>query len=223
MEQRVARRHRLATLDDRLAARHLQTLLETGTIGGLPDGSLLDKFTSDRGDVARLAFAALVERHGSMVWRVCRGVLRDDHDAEDAFQNTFLVLARRAGSLWRQESVGPWLHGVAFRVAQHARSALLRRRRREYVYSRRALPVSTADSTPDIDESGPSVFEEIGRLPSHYRGVVVLCYLEGKSHEQARSSSTVQLEPSRAGCSARGDAFPSGSSDGECRRTLRFS
>ena len=113
------------------------------------------------------------------------GVLDDEHDAEDAFQNAFLVLARRAGSLWRQDSVGPWLHGVAFRVAQHSRSAVLRRRRREQAHAPESLAIAQPDQNPGHHEIGPAVNEEIGRLPAHYRGAVVLCYLEGKSHEQA--------------------------------------
>ena len=82
-----------------------------------------------RGEAAELAFAVLVERHGPMVLRVCRGVLGDSHDAEDAFQATFLVLVQRARGLWVRDSLGPWLHQVAYRTATLCRTAAARRRR----------------------------------------------------------------------------------------------
>ena len=81
---------------------------------------LLARFAAGHEDGAELAFEALVERHGPMVFRVCRGVLRDEHAAEDAFQATFLVLARKARSLWVKDSLASWLHGVAHRVAARA-------------------------------------------------------------------------------------------------------
>src|SRR5689334_4932354 len=111
--------------------RHLETLCSLGTIGGLTDGQLLERFTTRSDDVAELAFAALVERHGPMVLRVCRSVLRDSHDVEDAFQGTFLILVSRAGSLWVRDTLGPWLHQVALRVASCSRSSTFRRRRHE--------------------------------------------------------------------------------------------
>ena len=82
------------------ALRHVHTLFNVGTVGGLTDGQLLEWYTTRGGEATELAFAALVERHGPMVLRVCRAVLRDEHAAQDAFQATFLVLVRRAGSLW---------------------------------------------------------------------------------------------------------------------------
>ena len=115
----------------------VRTLLDSGTTGGLTDGELLGRFAGrpdrDRhGDeAAGPAFAALVERHGPMVLRVCRSILRDEHDAQDAFQATFLVLVRRAAAVRRQESVASWLHGVALRVSAQARADLARRRRHE--------------------------------------------------------------------------------------------
>jgi len=93
-----------------MSLQHLSTLFRVGAIGGLTDAQLLERFTSQRGETAELAFRILVERHGPMVLRVCRTVLRDAHDAHDAFQATFLVLLRRAGSLWVRDSLGPWLH-----------------------------------------------------------------------------------------------------------------
>src|SRR5262245_54612396 len=94
--------------------RQFRTLFNLGTVGELADGQLLERFATERGEAAELAFAALVERHGPMVLRVCRGVLGDTNDAQDAFQATFLVLVKRARRLWVRESLGPWLHQVAY-------------------------------------------------------------------------------------------------------------
>ena len=100
-----------------MALRHVHTLFNIGTMGGLTDGQLLERFTSSSDEPAELAFAALVERHGPMVLRVCQTVLRDRHDADDAWQATFLIMVRSAASIRKQNSVVSWLHGVAFRVA----------------------------------------------------------------------------------------------------------
>ncbi|MHC5540164.1 RNA polymerase sigma factor, partial [Singulisphaera rosea] len=109
----------------------LRTLLGLGSVAGLTDGQLLDRFLNRRGEVSELAFTALVERHGPMVLRVCRQVLIEPHDVEDAFQATFLVLVKKAKSIRRSESAGSWLHGVALRVASRARASAIRRRRHE--------------------------------------------------------------------------------------------
>src|SRR5437867_8465141 len=95
---------------------------------GMTDGELLESFIARKDEAA---FEALVRRHGPMVLGVCRRVLHDHHDAEDAFQAAFLVLARKAGSLRKQESLGSWLYGVAYRLAARARLAAVRRQRRE--------------------------------------------------------------------------------------------
>jgi Sigma-70 region 2 len=102
-----------------------------GTAAGLSDGQLLERFLQGQDESAEAAFAALVDRHGAMVLRICRQVLGNEHDAQDASQATFLVLARRAGSIGRRESVASWLHGVALRVAARARLAASRREARE--------------------------------------------------------------------------------------------
>ena len=107
--------------------KQIETLFHTGTSGGLTDGQLLERFLERRDEVAEAAFAALVDRHGAMVLRVCRQILAREEDAEDAAQATFLVLARRAASISRRESLGCWLHGVALRVAAKARTAAARR------------------------------------------------------------------------------------------------
>jgi RNA polymerase sigma factor (sigma-70 family) len=151
-------------------------------IGGLTDAQLLERFTSQRDETAELAFRVLVERHGPMVLRVCRSVLRDTHDAHDAFQATFLVLLRRAGSLWVRDSLGPWLHQVAYRTASCARSAAARRTRHE---SRVAEMTARPPHREDHEELGAVIHEELGHLPERYREAVVLCLLEGQSPEHA--------------------------------------
>ena len=105
----------------------IKTLFDGGATSTLSDGNLLERFLNDRGSVGEAAFAAIVERHGPMVQRVCHGVLRESHDADDAFQATFLILARKAGSIRRQGSVASWLFGVARRVALRAKTARSRR------------------------------------------------------------------------------------------------
>ena len=163
-------------------SRHVRMLFNVGTVGGLTDGQLLERFTERGGETAELAFAALVDRHGPMVLRVCRSVLRDPHEAEDAFQATFLVLMRRSGSLWVRDSLGPWLHQVAYRVASCAHSAAIRRRRHE---RRAAELVGPRLREEDRDDLGDVLHDEVNRLPWGCRVAVVLCYFEGLSPEQA--------------------------------------
>jgi polysaccharide biosynthesis/export protein len=167
--------------------RDIQTLFDTGTASGLSDRQLLERFAS-RGDAsAEAAFEVLVLRHGPMVLRVCRNVLGNSTDAQDAFQATFLVLVRRYGSIRRLDSVGDWLYGVACRVAARARVEASRRRAAE---QRAALRVVEAVDPPDASESDPAEFgpviqEEVRRLPEKYRAVIVLCYWQGLTQEQA--------------------------------------
>src|SRR5262249_10851326 len=123
-----------------------------------------------------------VERHGPMVLRVCRGVLADAHDTQDAFQATFVVLVRRARALWVHDSLGPWLHQVAYRTALCARRATARRRRHER--SAAALTAERRDE-PRRGEVESALHEEIERLPEAFRAPVVLCDLGGRTHEQA--------------------------------------
>ncbi len=185
---------------DRAVRRSLRTLFNLGTIGELTDGQLLERFATEPGEPAELAFAALVERHGPMVMRVCRGVLADPNDAQDAFQATFLVLVRRARGLWVRDSIGPWLHQVACRTAACARVAAARRRRHE----RHAAELAAATIRPQADvELERLLHEEIDRLPERYRSPVVLCDIEGRTHEQAArhlgwSVGTVKSRLSRA-------------------------
>jgi RNA polymerase sigma-70 factor (ECF subfamily) len=162
--------------------RRVRGLMHGGAAAGLTDEQLLEQFVAGDKESAESAFAALVERHGGMVLRVCRGVVADEQDAQDAFQATFLILARKAGSLWVHGTVGPWLYGVARRTAVAARSAKARRQRHERRAAEMAPRVSTGR---DWDDLGAVLHEEVGRLPGRYRTPVVLCYLEGLTHEQA--------------------------------------
>ena len=161
--------------------RQLRTLFNVGTIRELTDGQLLERFATERSEAAELAFAVLVERHGPMVLRVCRSVLAEPHDALDAFQATFLVLVKKARSLWVQDSLGPWLHQAAYRTALRARSAATRRRRHE----RHAAALRAQAHAGGDDERARALHEEIERLPEYYRVPIVICELEGRSHEQA--------------------------------------
>jgi DNA-directed RNA polymerase specialized sigma24 family protein len=108
----------------------LGTLFEGGTASGLSDGHLLERYLSRPDGAGEAAFAAIVKRHGPMVHRVCRGVLGEWHDADDAYQATFLILARKANSIRAGGSVGSWLYGVARRVAVRARDERNRRTQR---------------------------------------------------------------------------------------------
>src|ERR1700678_3406750 len=107
--------------------KEVQTLFSVGTVAALSDNYLLDSFLSGCKDAAEVAFEALVGRHGPMVLRVCRDELRDVHAAEDAFQATFLILARRAGSIRKRGSVASWLFGVAHRVSKRSKVERARR------------------------------------------------------------------------------------------------
>ncbi len=111
--------------------KQVQRLFNLGTVGSLSDAQLLDWFVSERDEAREAAFEELMIRHGPMVFRVCRSVLQDTHDAEDAFQAAFLVLAHRARSIRRRGSVASWLFGVAHRVASRARRRAARRRARD--------------------------------------------------------------------------------------------
>jgi RNA polymerase sigma factor (sigma-70 family) len=162
--------------------QQIRTLFRDGISGTLTDGQLLEKFASRHGEAAEGAFAALVERHGPMVLRVCRAVVRDPHEADDAFQATFVVLVEKAGSLRVRDSLGPWLHGVACRIASNARAAAARRHRHERIAAETARTEVPGDRDPG--ELGPVLHEEIRRLPGRLGAPIVLCYLEGLTHEQ---------------------------------------
>jgi RNA polymerase sigma factor (sigma-70 family) len=149
-------------------------------LAGQPDADLVRRFAAAAG-AAEAAFAALLRRHGPAVWRVCRAYLREPADAEDAFQATFLVLATRAGSLALRGPLGPWLAGVARRVALRARAAAARRRRHE-CRAARAEAVTDAPAEPD---TAAAVLDAVARLPGRLRAPVLLCDLEGLTYQEA--------------------------------------
>src|SRR5215469_4609921 len=127
------------------AVGDLQILFEAGPLGGLSDGQLLERFVERREDAV---FEAIIRRHGPMVWGVCRRILRDHHDAEDAFQATLLILARKAASVAPSEKLGPWLYGVAYRTATKASAARGKRREREIQVPHMPEPESLRGGNP---------------------------------------------------------------------------
>src|SRR5215469_7474147 len=147
----------------------------------LGDAQLLVRYTR-QGDEA--AFAALVRRHGPLVWGAVTRVLGRGPDAEDAFQATFLVLVRKAGALRGPDALGPWLYGVAARVALKARAAAARRQGREQALSGEPAAAEQPGGAVWRDLR-PVLDEELNRLPAKYRAAVVLCYLEGLTDEEA--------------------------------------
>jgi polysaccharide biosynthesis/export protein len=180
----------------------VQTLFSVGTMTALSDDYLLYSFLGRHEDAAEVAFEALVRRHGPMVLRVCRDELSDVHAAEDALQATFLILARRAGSIRKRGSVASWLFGVARRVSKRAK---VERARRE-AYERRSAVMDARLGSESDQNQIDLVLEiqaEVDKLPEKYRSPIVLCYLEGLTHEEAASQlrlpvGTVKVRLSRA-------------------------
>jgi RNA polymerase sigma factor (sigma-70 family) len=163
----------------------IQRLFQIGTASGLSEWQLLRRYLVSKDEAA---FEALVARHGTAVLGVCRRILRDPHEIEDAFQATFLVLVRRAGALRERDAIGPWLYGVAYKVALRARATSSRRRDREPSCAELELNLSAPESDPGRFELGEVLDQELSRLPQKYRAPVVLCYLEGQTHEEAARS-----------------------------------
>jgi RNA polymerase sigma factor (sigma-70 family) len=159
--------------------RQLRALVRA-TDEGASDRELLERFLGRREETA---FVALLKRHGPMVLRVCRRVGGNEHDAEDAFQATFLLLARKADSIRKRESVASWLHGVAQRLALEARGREIRRQARE----RRAADMRKTSTGSDTawQELQATLDEALGQVPERYRTPLLLCYLEGKTQEEA--------------------------------------
>jgi RNA polymerase sigma factor (sigma-70 family) len=142
------------------------------------DGELLGSFVRQRDDAA---LTGLIERHGPMVWGVCRRLLREQADAEDAFQATFLVLVQKAATIRDRPAVGNWLYGVARQTAGRLRCNLARLHRRELQMAE--LPQRATQAAPCGDEVLGLLDEEVGRLPQKYRVLVVLCDLEGRTRK----------------------------------------
>jgi RNA polymerase sigma factor (sigma-70 family) len=171
------------------ALRQLRALFASGTATGLTDRELLERYTAKRTEsleaatAAEMAFAALVDRHGAMVWGVCHRVLGDPHEAEDAFQATFLVLIRKARSVRVDGSLGRWLYGVAHRIALRSRSDA--EQRRSAIGG--VAPPSSDDpaSVAELRELRTVVGEEVDGLPMKYRCAVELCHLQGMTYDQA--------------------------------------
>jgi RNA polymerase sigma factor (sigma-70 family) len=146
----------------------------------LTDAELLERFVASA-DAS--SFEVLIWRHGAMVLGLCRRILRDRHEAEDAFQATFLVFARKAGSIGQRRAVGCWLYKVAYRIALRLRASA----------AKRPTTAEAADDLPGLESADdgdwrdlrPVLDEEIARLPEKYRAAFVLCYLEGRTNEEA--------------------------------------
>src|SRR5262245_43666886 len=157
--------------------RHLRRAALLGR--DLTDGQLLQPFISRRDEAA---FEALVRRHGPMVWGVCRRALGNHQDAEDAFQATFLVLARKAATVADRGALANWLYGVARNTARKAKSMNTRRRANERRLADRPRPEAPEEVWQQLL---PLLDDELGRLPDKYRIPIVLCDLEGRPIKEA--------------------------------------
>ena len=182
------------------AVRHLRDLFAAGSVAGLGDGQLLSRYSGSKDEVA---FEALVARHGPMVLATCRAILKNEHDVEDVFQATFLVLARKAGSIRGGDALGGWLHRVAYRASVQASVEAKRRRRKEAEAAAMAPSDMSHPGLGTDHELRPILHEEIDRLPEAERLPVVLCDLEGLTYEQAAeqlrwSEPTLRCRVSRA-------------------------
>jgi RNA polymerase sigma factor (sigma-70 family) len=160
--------------------RRIRELIDSRAASDRSDSDLLERFVRERDEIA---FEAIVRRHGPLVLGVCRRILFDPQDVEDAFQATFLVLVRKANSIGRRERLGNWLYGVAQRIAVRARAYAARRRARE----------RQVEDTAAVEPSGDALWrdlsgvldEEVRRLPEKYRTPFLMCYLEGKTNDEA--------------------------------------
>ncbi len=160
--------------------QHLRSVAFRQHAAAMTDKQLLEIFVAQRDDVA---FAALVRKHARMVWNVCRRVLSNHHDAEDAFQATFVILFRKAPSIASRELLANWLYGVAYRTALKAKTALGKRHKREQQVA--DMPEPDAREQDLWTELLPLLDRELSRLPEKYRTCIVLCDLEGKTRKEA--------------------------------------
>jgi RNA polymerase sigma factor (sigma-70 family) len=178
--------------------RSLKQAMGAEALASCSDRELVEQFRSARGDAV---FRAILERHGPMVLQVCRRVLSSPTDVEDAFQATFLILIRRGHTVRRHSSLASWLHGVAWRSALKLRTQSDRRRRRE-ARTAESTPTAVTDDTTWGELRG-ILDEELQRLPETFRAPLVLCYLEGRTQDEAAtqldvSKSTVRRNLERA-------------------------
>jgi RNA polymerase sigma factor (sigma-70 family) len=233
-----------------VVGHELERLFGLGVTGTLTDAQLVAVFVGADERFAALAFEAIVERHGPRVMRTCRMVLREFHAAEDAFQATFLVLARRAHSLGSPELLGNWLQGVAIRTSRKAKALAAEQGRREHEFAVERASAFDEPGRYELDEAYGVLHQEIDRLPRSYRSAIALCYLEGKSHSEAAaqlglSESTIRGRLARArklldrrlnrrdqspalalpalcGSSFQGGALPAGTIQATARAALCF-
>src|SRR5262249_37912309 len=155
-----------------IAPRSFHSLFRDGVSTGLSDRELLERFARSRDASGELAFATLVARHGPMVHSVCRRMLRDPQDSEDAFQATFLILVRKRAAIRFEASLGPWLYGVSVRVARRARAICLRRRSIEVSDPMLDLSIAAPQATdPDLRFD---IDDNLADLPASYRAAIVL-------------------------------------------------
>jgi RNA polymerase sigma factor (sigma-70 family) len=204
----------MATKPLALLIQRLRGLLATQP-GGLTDAELLDRYSTHRDEAA---FEALVWRYGPLVLGVGRRMMRHEQDMEDVFQATFLTLVRKAGSIAKRESLGSWLHKVAYRIALRARAAS----KRQGLQQQNRVETTAAEpfAEPCHDDLRAVLDEEVNNLPARYRAPFVLCYLEGKTNAEAArqlgcAMGTIASRLSRARerlrkrLSQRGVALPS--------------
>src|SRR5262245_55858893 len=157
--------------------QHVRRLAAVEAASELSDAQLLERFLAHR---AETAFAALLDRHGPMVWRVCQRALRHRQDAEDVFQATFLTLVRKAAAIRNRASVACWLHGVAFRLARRLREEQARR-----VPGQAEQPSRDPADRASGQELQAVLDEELDQLSEAYRLPLVLCYLQGRTRDEA--------------------------------------
>ncbi|HEY7423501.1 MAG TPA: sigma-70 family RNA polymerase sigma factor [Gemmataceae bacterium] len=172
--------HVMASTRQHPILNYLRRVLGTPASGGVSDAELLHRFVKERDESA---FELLLWRHAAMVLHVCRQVLCDAQAAEDAFQATFLVLVRKAGSISRRESLGSWLYRVAYRAALKARA-------QDKKHTSTPAELDRLEAPPDAEDAGQRelrrlICEEVNRLPAKYRAPIVACFFEGKTHEEA--------------------------------------
>jgi RNA polymerase sigma factor (sigma-70 family) len=169
---------------------HLKTLFGAGTLSGLGEGELLERFLSQRDETA---FEEIMARHGPMVLGICRRWLDDPHEVDDAFQAVFLILVRNAAAMRNRNSLSSWLYGISLRVAQRARSNAARRHSRERQDPDGLSMAQSKEHPPTNHETSLILDEEIRLLPERQQAAIVLCLVRGKTHEAAAAELGIPL------------------------------